>query len=158
MTLNPESGCIGPPHIPATTAEGRTDVAILAQAGIGGSEPSSLNSKLLTICLYPPPPYRLLCILSGGNLGRLRTLGLCGQHSRLDQPDSASALTSVRNFSPCDFRGELGWIESDNKSLKCFMSAHTTGWGGRTPSVCSSLRVPVRRCTRSSLRRRLVAR
>jgi hypothetical protein len=28
MTINPESGCIGPPHTLVTTAEGRSDAII----------------------------------------------------------------------------------------------------------------------------------
>jgi hypothetical protein len=28
MTINPESGSIGPPHTPVTTAEGRSDMTL----------------------------------------------------------------------------------------------------------------------------------
>jgi hypothetical protein len=36
MTLNPESGCIGPQHIPVTTEEDRSHATIRALAGIDG--------------------------------------------------------------------------------------------------------------------------
>jgi hypothetical protein len=37
MTLRPESGCLGPPHTPVTSAEDRSDATILTLAGIGAS-------------------------------------------------------------------------------------------------------------------------
>jgi hypothetical protein len=37
MTINSESGSIGPPHTPVTTSERRNDTIIRALAGTGGS-------------------------------------------------------------------------------------------------------------------------
>jgi hypothetical protein len=45
MTLNPESGCISPPHIPVTTAECRSDAIIRALAGIGNSLEAGIKAE-----------------------------------------------------------------------------------------------------------------